>query len=60
MNFGSIILNQSISKIQNYATWIQIALYLILKLKMFIKTLQMMLIQNMQSRDHCLEKKTKK
>ena len=24
MNFGMIILNQSISKMQNYATWIQI------------------------------------
>ena len=40
MNFGVIILNQSISKIQNYSTWIKIALLFILKLKMFMRTLQ--------------------
>ena len=38
-----IILNQSIIRIQNYATWIQIALVFRLKLRMFMKTLQMML-----------------
>ena len=42
MSFGIIILNQSINTMQNYATWIQIALSFILKLKMFIKTLEMM------------------
>ena len=39
MGFGMIILNQSIDTIQNYATWIQTALPVILKLKMFMKTL---------------------
>ena len=34
-----IMLNQSISTMQNYAIWIQIALSFILKLKMFMKTL---------------------
>ena len=33
MNFAMIILNQSISKMQNYATWIQVVLVFI-----FIKT----------------------
>ena len=32
--------NQSIKTMQNYATWIQIALLLILKLKIFIKILE--------------------
>ena len=41
--FGMLILNQSIKTMQNYATWIQIDLSLILKLKMFMKTLQVML-----------------
>ena len=40
MSFGMIILNQSINTLQNYATWIQIALSFVLKLKMFMKTLQ--------------------
>ena len=40
MSFRMIISSQSISAMQNYATWIQIALSLILKLEMFIKTLQ--------------------
>ena len=39
MGFGMIILNQSIDTIQNYATWIQTTLPVILKLKMFMKTL---------------------
>ena len=60
-----IVLNQSISKIQNYATWIQIALSFILKLKMFLKTFQMMLKKHliheiMKSIDNCLQKKIKK
>ena len=36
-------LNQNISAMQNYATWIQIALPFILKLKLFMKVLRMML-----------------
>ena len=40
MNFGMIILNRSIKTMQNYVTWIQTAS---LKLKMFMKILQMML-----------------
>ena len=43
MNFGMIILNQDISKMQNYAIWIQTALSLILKLKISMKILVMML-----------------
>ena len=37
MNFGMIILNQSIRRIQNYPTWIQIVLLFILTLKVFMK-----------------------
>ena len=59
MSSDMIILNQRISKMQNYATSKQIALSLILKLKMFLMTLQIMLKKNfihqiMQSRDRCL------
>ena len=60
MNFSIIILNQSINKMQNYGTWIQIALSFILRLKMFMKTSQMMLKKDdlihqiMQSKEHCL------
>ena len=43
MNLVMTILNQSINIMQKYATRIQIPLSFILKLKMFIKTLQMML-----------------
>ena len=43
MNFGMIILNQSISKMQNYITQILTALIFILKLKMFLKILLMIL-----------------
>ena len=39
MNFGMIILNQSISKMKNYVTWIQTALVFILQLKMFMEIL---------------------
>ena len=42
MNFGMIVLNQSIKTMQNYVTWIQKALLFILKLKTFMKILQMM------------------
>ena len=41
MNFSMITLNQGISTMQNYATWIQIALSFILKIKMFMKAMQM-------------------
>ena len=37
MNFGMIILNQSIKRMQNYVTWILTPLSFILKLKIFIK-----------------------
>ena len=40
MNFGIIILNQSIKTMHNYATWILTALLFILKLKIFMKILQ--------------------
>ena len=43
MNFGMITLNQSTKTKQNYVTWILTALLFILKLKVFIKTLLMML-----------------
>ena len=43
MNSGKIILNQSIKTIQNHVTRIQAVLLFILKLNIFIKTLQMML-----------------
>ena len=43
MNFGRIILNQSIKTMQNCATWIQTALLFVLKPGMFMKILQMML-----------------
>ena len=38
MNFGMIILKQSVKAKQNYATWILKALLFILKLKIFMKT----------------------
>ena len=65
MNFGMVILNQSINTVQRYATWIQIVLLFILRLKMFIKAFQMMLEndlihQIMKSIDHCLQQKIKK
>ena len=31
MNFGMVILNQSISKMQNYTTWIQIVFFIYIK-----------------------------
>ena len=43
MNFGMIKLNQTTNTKQNYATWILVALLLILLLKTFLKTLTMML-----------------
>ena len=38
-----VILNQSNNRMQNYATWTQIALLNILRIKMFLKTLQIIL-----------------
>ena len=43
MNFGMITLNRNIKTMQNYVTQILTALLFILKLKIFIKTLLMML-----------------
>ena len=65
MSFSMIILNQNINKMQNYAIWIQIALSIILKLKIFIKTLQIMLKkdlidQTVKSIDYYQKVKTKK
>ena len=65
MSFGMIILNQSINTLQNYATWIQIALSFVLKLKMFMKTLQTIFKKDlmhriMQSVDLYLSVKIKK
>ena len=63
-NFDMIILKQSISKIQNYVIWIQIALSFISKVKMFMKILQMLLKKDlihqiMKLIDHCLQEKIK-
>ena len=56
INFGMTTLNQSIKTMQNYATWVQTALLFILKLKIFMKILQMILkkdlIQTMNAIDH--------
>ena len=57
MSFGMIILNRSIATKQNDATRIKITLSYILRLKMIIKTLQMMLKKDlinqiMKSTDH--------
>ena len=43
MNFGMIILNQSIKTKQNYPTWILTALLFTLKPNNFLKTLVIML-----------------
>ena len=43
MNFGMIMLNQYIAKMQNYATSIQIVLLFTLKHKILVKILKMML-----------------
>ena len=40
MNFSMVILNRSIRTMPNYATWIQIVSLFTLKLKIFIKILQ--------------------
>ena len=63
--FGMIILSQSIRTIQNFATWIQKASFFILKLKIFMKILQMMLKKDMihqiiKSIDHYLKENMKK
>ena len=65
MNFDMIILNQNISKMQNYVTWIQIVVLLISKLKISMKILLTMLKndlihQIMKLLDYCLQEKTKK
>ena len=65
MTFGMIILNQCIRTMQNYATWIQAALLFIIKLKMFMKTLQMMLKKDLihqiiKSTDYCLQERIKR
>ena len=57
MSFGMIILNRSIATKQNDATRIKITFSYILRLKMIIKTLQMMLKKDlinqiMKSIDH--------
>ena len=62
MNFSMIILNQRIVTRENCATWIQTALLFILKLKMFLKILQMtmkedLIHQIIKSIDHYLQKK---
>ena len=62
MNFGMIKLNKSMSKIQNYVTWIQAALLFIFKLKIFVKILQMMLKKYLMHQivkliDYCLQVK---
>ena len=64
MSSGMTTLNQTIGAMQNYAKWIQLALLCISKLKMFIKTLQMMLKKDlihqiMKSIHHCLKEKIK-
>ena len=43
MNFSMITLNKSTKTKQNYVIWIQTALLFILKLKIFMKTLVVML-----------------
>ena len=43
MGFGMVILNQNINTMQIYAKWRQITLSCKFKLKMFKKTLQLML-----------------
>ena len=63
--FGYIILNQSIRTMQNYATWIQTVLSLILKQKISMKILLMMLKKHlihqiMKSIDHYLKEGIKK
>ena len=42
MHIGMTILNQNIKTIQNYIIWILTPLLFILKLKIFVKTLQVM------------------
>ena len=53
MSFGMIIFNQNIDTIQNYATWIQIALSCILKdVYEDIADHEDLIHQLMKSRDH--------
>ena len=67
MNFGMIILSLNMEIKQDYATWILIALLFILKLKIFTKTLLMMLKDGLihltmmkKIKDHFQQEKTKK
>ena len=50
--FGMTVLNQRIKLMQDHATWIQIALLFILKLKMFGKILQMMLKKTFETSNY--------
>ena len=64
MNFCMIILNQNMTTMQNYATWILALLLLILKLKIFMKILQIMLKKDlihqiMKVMDHCRKERIK-
>ena len=45
---GMIVFNETIGTMQIYVTWIRIALLCILKLNMFMKTLQMMLKKDLE------------
>ena len=47
MNFDIITLNQNMEIMQDYAIWILVALLFKLKLKIFIKILQMMLMNGL-------------
>ena len=61
MSFGIIILNESISIVQNYAIWIQIALSFMLKLKNVLQTMleKSLIHQIVKPIDHCLEREKK-
>ena len=67
MNFGMITLNQNIKAMQNYVKQILTGLLFILKLKIFTKTLPMMLknglthlTMKMMIKDHFQQARTKK
>ena len=64
MSVNMIIFNQNINAMQNYASWTQITLLCVLRLKMFMKTLRMMLkkdliYQTIESRCHYWQAKNK-
>ena len=52
MNFGMIILNQSIKKKQSYVTWILTALLFVSKLRIFTKILLKILINDYDKNDN--------